>query len=342
MLVQRHQSIQPNTCTELLDHSLEGARWFWHSHLSNITSPVAPPQYCIDWADISIYTTYNAGFCIYRDRLNPVILWTIQTDLSRRWLRCMKRSLETLGGLGPINRSTLTKRYTVDRDVTTAHANPAMQGDQRTQGAQAGTTRNIKKFCELCWRRNWHGRANHVHRTMHILDVISSVSRPSKCNTTVGGWGSLLGELTALHRTPSWVSAADFKASTSKRSGREEKEGGGRQNDLCPGRQKLSCCHCSSDVGQGALEHWFAGSTIWSYATVCSLICRLTLVYPLWGGTGRHKWRLKVYLSCLHGYWVQIRTNRSSILLQGIATTKEGKVFKKIILHRKRERLSLD
>jgi len=27
-----------------------------------------------------------------------------------------------------------------------------------------------------------------VHRTMHILDVISSVSMPSKCNKLVGGW----------------------------------------------------------------------------------------------------------------------------------------------------------
>jgi len=29
----------------------------------------------------------------------------------------------------------------------------------------------------------------HVHRTMHILDVISSVSGSSKCNKIVGGWG---------------------------------------------------------------------------------------------------------------------------------------------------------
>jgi len=30
---------------------------------------------------------------------------------------------------------------------------------------------------------------NHVHRTMHILDVISSVSGSSKCTKIVGGWG---------------------------------------------------------------------------------------------------------------------------------------------------------
>jgi len=30
----------------------------------------------------------------------------------------------------------------------------------RTQGVQAGTTRYIKNFCELCWGRNMHGRTN--------------------------------------------------------------------------------------------------------------------------------------------------------------------------------------
>jgi len=30
---------------------------------------------------------------------------------------------------------------------------------------------------------------HHVRRTMHILDVISSVSRSSKCTKIVGGWG---------------------------------------------------------------------------------------------------------------------------------------------------------
>ena len=30
---------------------------------------------------------------------------------------------------------------------------------------------------------------NHVRRTTHILDVISSVSRSSKCTKNAGGWG---------------------------------------------------------------------------------------------------------------------------------------------------------
>ena len=80
---------------------------------------------------------------------------------------------------------------------------PAM--GPRTQAAQAGTTQNIKKFCELCWGRNGHERTNHLHRTMHILAVISSVSRSSKCNKIIGGWASPqtpLGELTALQQIP--------------------------------------------------------------------------------------------------------------------------------------------
>jgi len=36
-------------------------------------------------------------------------------------------------------------------------------------------TLNIQKFCELCRGTDGHGRTNHVRRTMHILDVISSV-----------------------------------------------------------------------------------------------------------------------------------------------------------------------
>ena len=44
---------------------------------------------------------------------------------------------------------------------------------------------------------------NYVYRAMHILDVISSVSRSSKCTKIVGGWGfapTPTGELTALPR----------------------------------------------------------------------------------------------------------------------------------------------
>ena len=50
-------------------------------------------------------------------------------------------------------------------------------------------TQNIQKFCELCWGRDRHGRTNHVRRKMRILDVISSVSRSSKCTKIVSSWG---------------------------------------------------------------------------------------------------------------------------------------------------------
>jgi len=45
-----------------------------------------------------------------------------------------------------------------------------------------------------------------VHRTMHILDVISSVSRSSRCTKIVGSW--------ELQRFPDPV--AGFKEPTSK------------------------------------------------------------------------------------------------------------------------------
>jgi len=48
-----------------------------------------------------------------------------------------------------------------------------------------------------------------VRRTMHILDVICSVSRSTKCTKIFDGWGftaDRTGEFTALPRLPSWVS----------------------------------------------------------------------------------------------------------------------------------------
>ena len=62
-----------------------------------------------------------------------------------------------------------------------------------------------KKLCDLCWGTNGHGRTNHVHRTMHILDVINSVSRSSKCIKIVGGLGfapDLTGGAYSAPQTP--------------------------------------------------------------------------------------------------------------------------------------------
>jgi len=89
----------------------------------------------------------------------------------------------------------------------------------------------MQKFCELCWGRNGHGKTNHVYRTMHILDVISSVSRSSKCNKIVGGWDFApdpTGEFIALPRL-----LAGFKGPTSKDT-TSKGRGGRRQNDPCP------------------------------------------------------------------------------------------------------------
>ena len=66
-------------------------------------------------------------------------------------------------------------------------------------------TRNIQKFCEICWGRDGYGRTNYVHRTVHILDAFNSVSRSSKFTKIVGGWGFVpdpTGEFTALPQTP--------------------------------------------------------------------------------------------------------------------------------------------
>ena len=109
------------------------------------------------------------------------------------------------------------------------------------------------------------GQIMYIDRTMHIFDVISSVSRSSKCNKIVGGRGFFpdsTGELTALSRPPSWVQGAYFKAPTSKASGREGRGRAGRQIDVCPRHQKLSRDHWSSKLGQGALKHWVEGGTI--------------------------------------------------------------------------------
>ena len=75
-------------------------------------------------------------------------------------------------------------------------------------GREHFATRNVQKFFKLCWDRGEHGRTNHVRRTMHILDVISSVSRSSKCIKIVGGWDFApdpTGELTVLPRPLTWV-----------------------------------------------------------------------------------------------------------------------------------------
>ena len=53
------------------------------------------------------------------------------------------------------------------------------------------------------------GHMMYIDRTMHILDVISSVSRSSKCNKIEGGWGFAPDPTgtaaDGASPTPSWV-----------------------------------------------------------------------------------------------------------------------------------------
>ena len=53
-----------------------------------------------------------------------------------------------------------------------------------------------------------------MHKTMHILDVISSVSRFSKCNKVVGGWGFAPDPTRELEHSPD--SLAGFMGPTLK------------------------------------------------------------------------------------------------------------------------------
>ena len=61
---------------------------------------------------------------------------------------------------------------------------------------------------------------------MHILDVISSVSRSSKCTKIVGGWGFAPDPIGGAYSAPRTPLGPTSKALTS--------QGRGRQNDLCP------------------------------------------------------------------------------------------------------------
>ena len=86
-----------------------------------------------------------------------------------------------------------------------------------------------------------------MHRKMHILDVISSVSRSSKCTKIVGGWGlssdPSRGTYNTLPDPLARFKEPISKVPTSKGRGgdmmageRKEERGGeeGRQSDSCP------------------------------------------------------------------------------------------------------------
>jgi len=65
-----------------------------------------------------------------------------------------------------------------------------------------------------------------VHRTMHILDVISSVSRSSKRNKIVGGWGFAPDPTGRADNSLAGLKWAYFKDPNSQGSGMEGREEG--------------------------------------------------------------------------------------------------------------------
>jgi len=92
---------------------------------------------------------------------------------------------------------------------------------------------------------------------MHILDVISSVSRSSKCNKIVGGWGFAPDPTGRADSAPTNL-LAGFKRPTLRPVLLSESEGRGGKGEGAKmiytlGRQKPSRCHCSSEVGQWTL-----------------------------------------------------------------------------------------
>jgi len=82
--------------------------------------------------------------------------------------------------------------------------------------------RNIQKFYDLCRGNDGHGWTNHVHRIMHILDVISSVSKSTKCIRP--HWGRL---------QRSQDLRAEFERPTSKAATSKGRGGRGRQWRRC-------------------------------------------------------------------------------------------------------------
>ena len=101
-------------------------------------------------------------------------------------------------------------------------------------GAVLFSKQNIQQFCELCRGRDWHERKNYVRRTMHILHVISSVYRSSKCTKIVGGWGFAPDPTAFPHTFQLSLSGPTYKALTSK--GRQGRRWKGKSRRTVEGR----------------------------------------------------------------------------------------------------------
>jgi len=86
-------------------------------------------------------------------------------------------------------------------------------------------------------RQGWAWNNNHVCRTMHILDVISAVSRSSKCTKIADGLGS--PDPIAGFKWP------HSKAREGKEGKKSQEKGGGAKMIYARGCQKPTRRHCS-------------------------------------------------------------------------------------------------
>jgi len=151
---------------------------------------------------------------------------------------------------------------------------PAEKG-RRKMGAVIFLQHEIyTNFCELCWGRNGHEGTNHLHRTMYILDVISVVSRSSKCNKIVGGWG-FTPEPTGRADSAPPNPLAGFKGPTLKPVLVRGMKGSGRERapkwsvPRPPETFALPLLDRGRTGGPRTLV-CVGGGTIWSYATASS------------------------------------------------------------------------
>jgi len=82
---------------------------------------------------------------------------------------------------------------------------------------------------------------------MHILDVIGSVPRSSKCNKIAGGWSVAPDSTEGANIAPPDL-LAEFKGPTLRPLLLNGREGRGAKMIHTSGHQKLSRRHCLSEV----------------------------------------------------------------------------------------------
>ena len=104
---------------------------------------------------------------------------------------------------------------------------------------------------------------------MHILDVISRVSRSSKCNKIVGGRGFVpdpTGRVDSAPPNPLNGFKGPSLRSVLLRGVEQCQRGGETERNAkmiyAPVHQKPSCLQCSSEVGQGPSNIVLWGPTI--------------------------------------------------------------------------------